>query len=48
MDKKDKEIVAVLLTQNRKDLLVKGLNGIFNQTKKLKFLLLTAYQQMAL
>ena len=36
MEKKDGEIVAVLLTQNRKDLLIKGLHGLFNQTRKIK------------
>ncbi len=36
MKKKDREIIAVLLTQNRKDLLIKGLHGLLNQTKKIK------------
>ena len=36
MEKKDREIVAVLLTHNRKDLLIKGLHGLFDQTKKIK------------
>ena len=40
MEKKDKEIVAVLLTHNRKDLLIKGLHGLFDQTKKIKKILI--------
>ena len=32
MEKQNHNVVAVLLTQNRKELLQKGLTGLFNQT----------------
>ena len=36
MNKRDKKIIAVLLTQNRKDLLQEGLKGLFSQTYPLE------------
>ena len=36
MNKKDQKIVAVLLTHNRKELLQKGLKGLFSQTYPLE------------
>ena len=39
MKKQDKEVIVVLLTQNRKELLQKGLDGLFKQTCIIKKIL---------
>lgn len=40
MEKQNHNVVAVLLTQNRKELLQKGLTGLFNQTCKINKILI--------
>ena len=46
MKKLDEKVVAVILTQNRKDLLQKGLKGLFSQTTPIYKILIVDIQRL--